>query len=275
MVVQQPPRLTVVVPTKNSARTLEACLRSIREQTVAVELFVVDNSSSDGTVGLASRWADHVLTLGPERSAQRNAGWHAGGGVVVAFIDSDMTLEPRVAEESLDALDARPNVGALVLPELAFGDGYFAACRSLEKRLYLGDTTVEAARVFRRAALDQVGGYDEALTGPEDWELPDRVVAAGWKLGRVQARVWHDEGRVRVGQQFAKKRYYGRGVRDYRKHVPPERRRPVSRPSLVNPAVLARDVAHVPGLIVLKLVETAGIAWGASEGALAARRAQP
>jgi len=267
-------RLTVVVPTRNSDRTLEACLASVREQTVPVGLVVVDNFSADRTAAIAARFADRVLVLGPERSAQRNAGWRMAGGEAVAFVDSDMRLEPTLAQESLALLEARPRLGAIVLPELAFGEGYFAACRALEKRLYVGDITVEAARVFRTEALAEVGGYDESLTGAEDWELPDRVVAAGWQLGRTQSQVWHDEGRVRIGRQFAKKRYYGQGVRRYHERIPPERRRAVSRRSLLDPVALAHDPLHAAGLIALKLVEAAGIAAGVVQEARATRSRQ-
>ncbi len=265
-------RLSVVVPTKDSARTLGECLASVRSQTLEVELIVVDNASGDATAELAESYADAVLTQGPERSAQRNAGWRYSTGSAVAFLDSDMTLEPDVLRQSLEVLNDRPRVGAVVLPELAFGVGYFAACRALEKELYLGDANVEAARVFRRSALEQVGGYDEDLTGAEDWELPDRVVDAGWELGRTTSHVWHDEGTVHIGAQFAKKRYYGRGVRRYVSQVPSERRRQVSRRSLIAPRRLARDPLHAAGLMALKVVEAAGVAAGVVEASLSERR---
>lgn len=136
-----------------------------------------------------------MLDGGPERSAQRNAGWRAGHGEAVAFIDSDMGLDPAVAEESLALLQARLEVGASVLPGLACGAG-FAACRALEERLCVGEAAVDTARVFRAAALAEVGGYDESLTGLKDWELPDRVLADGWELARTTGHVWHDESRA-------------------------------------------------------------------------------
>lgn len=265
-------RLTVVVPTRNSGRTLEACLRSIRAQTVPVELLVVDNHSTDETLAIAHAYADEVLIAGPERSAQRNAGLRAAAGEVVCFIDSDMLIEAPLAEQALAAFSADPHVGAVVLPEFAFGQGYFAQCRALEKRLYLGDATVEAARAFRRVALSEVGGYDEDMTGAEDWELPDRVERAGWRLLRVKARVWHDEGRVRIRHQFRKKRYYGGGVRRYTATVPTEHRRPISRRSLLNPVALLHDPVHAPGLLALKVVEAAGVAAGSLQQARHERR---
>ena len=67
--------VSVVVPTRNAARTLDACLRSIRSQTYGrVELVVVDNHSLDATPEIARRYVDAFETSGPERSAQRNRG---------------------------------------------------------------------------------------------------------------------------------------------------------------------------------------------------------
>lgn len=255
--------ISFVVPTKNSARTIEACLRSIRAQEgVELELLVTDNSSTDPTQQIAAQYADEVLVQGPERSAQRNAGFERSGAPIVVFVDSDMVLEPRVGAEIVEAMSADPVVGALVIPERAFGKGFLARCRALEKELYLGDPAVEAARAFRRSALDQVGGYDTGLTGPEDWELPDRVVQAGWTLGRTTSQVWHDEGGVRLLQQFGKKRYYGRGFYHYRRQISDAPARPVARRSLAQPKILLRKPLQSIGLAVLKLSEVLGLASG-------------
>ena len=63
-----PDLVSVVVPTRNSARTIERCLRSIRAQShPEVELIVVDNDSDDATPELAVGIADLVLHAGPER----------------------------------------------------------------------------------------------------------------------------------------------------------------------------------------------------------------
>src|SRR5581483_9547513 len=69
--------VAVIVPTRNSERTLESCLRSIRAQSVPTQIVVVDNCSTDRTAEIARRFADITLIQGPERSAQRNAGWRA------------------------------------------------------------------------------------------------------------------------------------------------------------------------------------------------------
>ncbi len=68
--------VSFVVPTRNSARTIAACVMSLRKQSYAdVEIVVVDNDSTDGTAQrAAAAGADRVVVAGPERCAQRNRG---------------------------------------------------------------------------------------------------------------------------------------------------------------------------------------------------------
>lgn len=257
------PSVSFVVPTKDSARTLAALLESLREQPSA-QVIVVDNHSTDGTGGIAKSMADRVLVQGPERSTQRNAGAAVASGDYLCFLDSDMVADPTLASSIVDAFAVDPGLGALVLPEDAFGEGFWASCRSLEKLLYQGDSRVEAARAFRRGAFDEVGGYEESLIGGEDWDLPDRVAAAGWGIGSTLAHVRHDEGRLRLGETFRKKRYYGRSMPAYL-----VRHGPVARRRFRRAGFLGRALRASPrlggGLVILKSVEAAGLLLGAFE----------
>jgi len=260
-------KVSFIVPTRNSARTLEACLASLRGQTHDdVEVVVVDNHSDDATPVIAARLADQVITAGPERSAQRNIGAWASAGEVVMFVDSDMVLEPEIATQIVDKM-ADPRVGALYVPELAFGDGFLAECRALEKRLYLGDPDVEAVRAIRREHFEAVGGWDEDLTAGEDWDLSDRLRAVGVGCDRVGAFIWHDEGRVGLRSQFSKKRYYGKWVADYLDTRGSTGRSKLARTSLfAHPGWLLRHPVQTAGLVLLKLYEGAGLAMGICDG---------
>jgi glycosyltransferase involved in cell wall biosynthesis len=260
-------RVSFVVPTRNTERTLAACLASIRAQDHPdVELVVVDNRSTDMTAAIARAHADVFESAGPERSAQRNLGADLASGSVVVFGDADMVFDPGVAAEAHALLvadhDGLERAGAIVVPELAFGDGFFARCRSLEKELYLEDPSVEAARAFRRADFIAVGGYDETLTGGEDWELADRLVAYAGPLARTTSFVWHDEGRIVLRNVFGKKRYYGHGVAAY---LDDDHRRPLGRRALREPSRLVRRPHLSVGLALLKMVELSGIAYGVAE----------
>lgn len=267
------PDVSFVVPTRNSERTLEACLASLREQRdLVVEVLVIDNHSDDATITIAHRHADLVVTAGPERSAQRNLGLRHATAKVVAFIDSDMVLEPDVAREAVAHLSA-PDATGVVVPEYSVGIGFLARCRALEKHLYQGDPDVEAARLFRTAEVLEVGGYDEELRAGEDWDLADRMTRSAGRVVRTASRIRHDDGHVSLRQTFSKKRYYGASFADYldKRAADPGSRR-MLRPALLRRATRSafRHPLTAAGLVCLKTVEVSGLTLGVLE----ARRSQ-
>jgi glycosyltransferase involved in cell wall biosynthesis len=203
----------VVVPTRNSARTLGPCLDSMRAQTVACHVVVVDNHSEDDTQAIARAGADELIVKGPERSAQRNAGAAALSERIIGFIDSDMTLEPDVIREVQELIAG--GAGAVIVPETSFGVGFWANVRAFERSFYDGDDTIEAARFFDRAVLDLIGGFDDELDpGPEDWDLTIRVREVA-RVERTVARIWHDEGELHYLQACGKKAHYAAGLQQF------------------------------------------------------------
>lgn len=264
-------RISFVVPTKNSGRTLAACLLSLRTQTHRdVEVLVVDNGSTDATVAIAERYADKALQWGPERSAQRNHGTAMSTGDVVVFIDSDMVMEPHLAAQIAARFAAEPRVGALIIPERSFGEGFLARCRVLEKHLYVGDAAVESPRAFRREIIEALGGWNEALTAAEDWDLADRTRELT-AIGRVSAWIWHDEGRIQLRATFAKKRYYGRWIDQYVRMNADSSSEKFARTALLKkPGALLRHPVLTAGLVTLKATEAAGLLLGIRDSRVAA-----
>jgi glycosyltransferase involved in cell wall biosynthesis len=54
--------VSIIIPTKNSARTIQACLESCKDQTYQnIEIIVVDNFSTDGTFEIAKKYTDNVF----------------------------------------------------------------------------------------------------------------------------------------------------------------------------------------------------------------------
>lgn len=256
--------ISFIVPTRNSARTITACVRSLRTQTYPdVEIVVVDNDSSDDTARRAvDAGADAVVIAGPERCAQRNRGAREARGEIVVFIDSDMVLEPGIAAQIVETFELQPELGALIIPEHSFGEGFWTKCRVLEKSLYVGNESVEAARAFRREVFDAVGGWNEDLTAAEDWDLDDRIRANGVNVGRVEAFIWHDEGKLRLRGTFGKKRYYGQWIAAYL-DAHDEGSRRIRRSGLLDKkGDLLRHPILTGGMVTLKSVEAAGIYAG-------------
>ncbi|HSX16133.1 MAG TPA: glycosyltransferase [Candidatus Saccharimonadales bacterium] len=207
------PLVSVVVTTKNNHTTLGACLASIAGQTYPrIELLVVDNSSTDDTVAIARHYTSAVFTYGPERSAQRNYAAAKANGDYVFIVDSDMELGERVVEACVGAVQS--GAQAVIVPEESFGEGFWARCKRLERSFYVGIDAVEAARFFALDVYLQAGGYDEAMTGGEDWDLTRRVRALT-PVVRVNEFIRHNEGRVHFAKSARKMYYYAQHAGAY------------------------------------------------------------
>ncbi len=279
MSVPAQPLVSVVVPTRNSADSLRLCLASIaRQDYPAVKLVVVDNHSTDATLEIACSFTPHVATCGPERCAQRNAGAAMSTGAYLAFIDSDMVLDPAVIQQCVQVCMREPGVRGVIIPERSVGQGFWARCKALERSCYVGDDSIEAARFFDRGTFEEVGGYDEALIAAEDWDLSQRVAARG-ALRRIPAFISHLEGRLALRETMAGKFYYGRNLRRYIRKQPVRATRQFQ---LIRPAFIRhrqRLLAHpvlTTGMIVMKTGEfAAGGAGIALDWWLSSRFAKP
>lgn len=259
----RPPMVSIVVPTRNAGRTLGACLDSLARQPGApYEVLVVDNFSTDDTETIARRSVARVLRAGGERSRQRNVGLHAARGSIVVFLDADM-VAPEDLVRTCATLTER-GLDAAVLPLESFGTGFWSECKVLERRCYEKEPSVEAARVFDREQLIRLGGFNESLHAFEDWELHDRVLDAGGRIGRLPfsaTPLLHDEGHLTLSDRLRKARYYGLALRQYR--TTPSSRYRLSAPRRAalfvrHAPVLARRPVLAAGLVILKVAEAAG-----------------
>lgn len=214
------PLVSVVVPVRNTGRTLEACLRSIRNQSwPAVELIVIDNFSDDGSWEIAQEWAHHAEQAGPERSAQRNLGVERATGEWILWIDADMELPGTIIQRAMEAVIADDSDGVFI-PEVTIGDGYWTACRALERSCCVEEILVQSPRLVRREYLRRTGGFLESLSGTEDAELRSRMILDGCRLSWIPDLIIHDEGRMSLGFVLSKRYYYGRGLKRYKDQHP-------------------------------------------------------
>ncbi len=255
------PLVSVIVPTKNSAKFLGACLESIRSQTYPhIELIVVDNHSTDTTLAIAKRFTEHVFTHGPERSAQRNHGVNQAKGTYVTIIDSDMELTPKVIESCVEAAAANPKATGIIIPESSFGQGFWAQCKALERSYYVGNDNIEGARFVPKSVYEQAGGFDTTLIAGEDWDFSARVRQLG-SIARTTAFIRHNEGHPKLITILKKRYYYAQHARAYLAKNPQSKMLssvgPLARYALFfsRPVVLFRHPIVGLGLLFMKTAE--------------------
>jgi len=109
----------VVIPTYNSAGTIDRALRSVLNQSVSPdEVVVVDDGSSDTTLQLVEQFMKSVpqmnirlvklgTNLGP--AIARNTGWDACHSSLIAFLDSDDSWHPNKLEIQLKVIQQHPD----------------------------------------------------------------------------------------------------------------------------------------------------------------------
>jgi Glycosyl transferase family 2 len=263
------PLVSVVVPTRNSRRTIEACLRSIRAQGYpALELIVVDNGSTDGTWAAALRHADLALRGGPERSAQRNLGIAHAAGEWVLYVDADMELGPDVVERAVRAGRDGDAVGVSI-PEESVGPGFWTRCRTLERRCLRGEPSLLWPRLVRTGYLRATGGFALWLTGTEDAELHRRMLAHGAPIVPADGLILHHEGRLTLPGLARKRFYYGKGLVAYRRAYPgalSAQALAVGRAAWRHRRLLRREPVVAAGVAVMRGVELAAYLAGAVAG---------
>lgn len=213
--------VSVVVPTLNSARTLEACLSSTRGQDYPlIEIIVVDGGSQDGTREIAVRYADLLFEAGPDQSHrrvfgapfQRNYGAARASGEFIYYVDADMVLSSGLLSEAVRIMSGS-GADALIVHERSFGAGFWANVKALERSCYAGDDHVEAPRFVRATVWREFGGLNEWIGGGgDDWDLHIRLRRAGARIERLAIGVLHDEGRLSL-RALSRKRYlYGQNI---------------------------------------------------------------
>jgi glycosyltransferase involved in cell wall biosynthesis len=85
-------KISVIIPTKNSAKTLPLCLRSIRAQDYPqdrVEIIIVDGYSTDSTVDIAKRFGCKIMFSNARPLGARYDGFTQSSGEIIVLLDAD------------------------------------------------------------------------------------------------------------------------------------------------------------------------------------------
>lgn len=209
------PLVSVVIPCKNSSKTLDRCLESIKNQTYdAIEVIVVDNHSTDSTLEIAKRFTDNIFTAGPERSNQVNYGVKMATGKYIYRIDSDFVLEPSIVSEAVYLAELNDYAAVLIHNTSDPSVGFWGRVRKFERDMYGEGTVAVAVRFIRKDVFIAVGGFDPDLVAGEDYDLHNRIIDR-FKIGNIRAKEIHLAEYKSLRQVAAKNYYYGKTVRPF------------------------------------------------------------
>ena len=193
---------TLVIPGRNASKTIRPCLEAVTpfvESGQLDEIIFVDDGSTDDTREIVAEFpVTCVKGLGRGPGSARNLGWQTAKTDLVWFVDSDCVSEPNALAPLLARFDDEKTGGVSgsygnMRPDSLLAclihEEIIARHRRMPKVVnFLATFNV----VYRREALERVGGFDERFLKGQDAELSWRVMEAGYTLGfELDSRVAH------------------------------------------------------------------------------------
>ena len=199
-------RVSIVVPAHDGATLTQRCLDTLIDQSLDVEIVVVDDASRDETSLLLESYGDKITVLRNEQNEgfarSTNRGVAASTGELVVLLNND--TEPRTGwlAAMVDYADHHPDVGIigakLLYPDgriqhagVAFGPtGYpyhlycgFPGDHPATNRSRRFQVVTAACMLIRRSVFDELGGFDEGfVNSAEDVDLCLRAGALGHEV---------------------------------------------------------------------------------------------
>jgi glycosyltransferase involved in cell wall biosynthesis len=184
------PEVSVVIAAYNSESTIREAIDSVLSQTLAKwEIVVVDDASTDATGAILDEFAGderfqiirNSSNLGSGRS--RNIAFAAAKGEFVAVLDADDLMLPERLRLQLEKFKGDPALDALGSQLAEFGtwggpvvSSWPVTEAEIQKRIRKRKMPIaHCAAMFRKEAVLNVGGYDEACRRAQDYALMLRL----------------------------------------------------------------------------------------------------
>ncbi len=211
----QEPQLSVLMCVYNGERYVREAADSILAQTFDdFEFIIVNDGSTDGTREILESYTDPRIRLinqenmGPGQYRASNQGLRIARAPLVARMDADDVSMPERLEREMEVLERQDDVAVAAtgtrtiglaesaesIPEFTDAD---LPAQLLEDNLFAHGSTI-----FRRAAFDAVGGYDEDFPYAGDRYLWLRLAWSGHRFAAVEEPLYH----YRVHEQSATSR---------------------------------------------------------------------
>ena len=197
------PLVTILVPAYNEGAVIQGSIESLLQLDYPrYEVIVIDDGSSDDTYSKAVVYeGDHgradvrvITTPNGGKSRALNTGIENARGRFILCMDGDSTLHPATLRRAVRHLIHSPYVAAVAgsvkvanrtnmlanLQALEYVEG-LNMVRSAQGFFRLVNIIPGPIGVFRKSALDEIGGYDHD-TFAEDCDLTLKLLTRGWQI---------------------------------------------------------------------------------------------
>jgi glycosyltransferase involved in cell wall biosynthesis len=229
--------ISVLMPVYKGERFVARAIESVLAQSYSdVELIIVNDGSPDNSATVIQPYltdsrVKYIEQINTGVAGARNAALRHAKGTYVGLCDQDDEWLPHKAEKQVAYLEAHPEAGLVhgdvdyinesgqLLPhEQYFPAAVFGQCFV---RMYMGNPVMAVAAMFRRSAVDAVGGFDPTIKYADDYDLWLRI-AAQHAVGYIDEPIaryrWHAENNSH--HQVAIREYTLRVLRKAERELP-------------------------------------------------------
>ena len=176
------PKISVVTPSYNQGRYIEATIRSVLDQGYPnLEYIVMDGGSTDGTEEVIEKYSEHLAYWVSEPDGgQTDAlirGFDRAGGDILCWLNSDDLFEPFTLREVAETFTRHPDWQVVYGDELAIdADGHpFAIKKEIPYHrfvwMYDFNFVPQSSTFWRRGIYEEVGGLDPEMNLAMDADL--------------------------------------------------------------------------------------------------------
>lgn len=184
--------VSVIIVARNSEKTIDDCMKSVRRNNPA-EIILVDGNSTDRTVDLANRYTEKVYSDGGKGlNYARQLGAEQGTQEYLAYVDSDVILTDSALATMLAELQGSDCISMLAqeITGAEYSSYWQRAQYEHHQFRNVKDHLGTIASLFRRETILKYG-FDLAERDLDDADLEFRLRKEGCKFGISSARYYH------------------------------------------------------------------------------------
>jgi glycosyltransferase involved in cell wall biosynthesis len=212
--------ISIVIPVLNGEKNIKRCIESLVSALAdekQINIFVVDNGSSDETVSILEKMnIKYSVCKGCTISKLRNIGAMSCSSELIGFVDSDCFVKNDWFKEAKIVFQENQNVAVVGRYYNVPDDPSW-----VEKIWFDMRKDVEGSvrflpggnMIFRRNIFEKISGFDENLVTGEDYDICERVRKKGCIIyNSPRVNVEHLGNYKKLSTIIKKERWYGKGM---------------------------------------------------------------
>ena len=182
------PRVSIVTPSYNQGRFLRRTIESVLNQSYPnIEYIVMDGGSTDDSVEILKSYGERVRWVSERDRGQTDAinrGLARSSGDILAYLNSDDTLEPDAIQAVVNCFEDEPEIG-LIYGKANYIDtnddviGQYSTREYSFQQLMNDCCVCQPAAFWRSSVAEKIGPFDDKLDMVMDYDYWIRIAKAG------------------------------------------------------------------------------------------------